>query len=260
MTAAVYAGPEQLLRVRDITVGSGDASARMELGPWSTGLDGRTALGALGVLADDVLGYAVASSPARPADRWCVSTEIALDALGTLPGPGEAVRCTATVRRADAGGAYASGEVWDAVGRVIVLIRQRARWIPLAGLRDPLRAQPMFDVSGATYPALAGMRAEDGEILLDTTEIVANPAGLLHGGISLAATDLAATAALAAHLPALTVRSIHIAFPRATPIGARIEARAEFRHLGRATAVLDASTQALGETRTISRITAEIEP
>src|SRR5690242_14160912 len=78
-------GPEGLFRVDDLSVGDAP-HGRMITGPWMTGPDGRPSPGGLGVLVDDVLGYAILA--ARPRNDWSVSTEIALDVLGPVPGDG----------------------------------------------------------------------------------------------------------------------------------------------------------------------------
>ena len=52
-------------------------------GDWMLGPDGKPCRGSLGVLADDVLGYAVVAE--RPVGHWAVSTEIFVDFCSVLP-------------------------------------------------------------------------------------------------------------------------------------------------------------------------------
>jgi acyl-coenzyme A thioesterase PaaI-like protein len=253
----VISGAETLLRVHELAAGDDDAPyGRMELGPWSSGADGSTLLGALSVLADDVMGYAIIADPARPADRWSVSTEITIDAIGALPAaPGEVVAVAGT-RWADAAGAFATGEVRDAAGRGVAVVSQRARYVPLAALRDPLASQEAFDAPEGDLAAVLGMRSTPAGLAFEVVEPMRNPAGTLHGGVSMAAAAIAAERALDDGGPALRVLGIRTAFARAALLGMRVDVRAEVLHRGRTVATLDVVTLVDDEVRTTSRITA----
>jgi uncharacterized protein (TIGR00369 family) len=75
------------------------------------------------------------------------------------------------------------------------------------------------------------------------TPELTNPLGNLHGGITLCACDLVAQAAVgAAGGPARTA-SIHVAYPRPVPAGARVRFAAQVVHQGRAFGVVRVTAQ-----------------
>ncbi len=255
---SVIGGPEVLFRVHEIGgLGESGASAWMDLGAWSAGADGRTALGALGVLADDALGYAIVRHPARPNDHWSVSSEITIDALDDPPAAGP-VQAVAEARYADAAGAIATGELRDAAGRPFALIAQRARWVPLSSGRHPLAPHDAFSAPENAGPAeLLGVRGDEGGLFFGVAEILRNPAGALHGGVSLTAAAVAAERALDDGGPALRIRGIRIAYPRPTHAGDRVELRAHVISRGRTTGLVDVDSVVEGRARTHARVTAE---
>jgi uncharacterized protein (TIGR00369 family) len=76
--------PELIFRVAR-PVAEGEAvSSSMPVGPWLNGPTGRPLAGALGVLVDNVLGYAIMLH--RPPGGWLVGAEISADLCGPVPG------------------------------------------------------------------------------------------------------------------------------------------------------------------------------
>jgi hypothetical protein len=99
----------------------------MRTGPWSIEPDGTPCPGSLGVLIDDVLGYAVVS--ARPPGHWAVSTEIHVDYCRPLPGPGARLRAESSAVEVGPVGGLASGVVTDAEGSVIATATERLQYV-----------------------------------------------------------------------------------------------------------------------------------
>ena len=90
MTATVLTtAPDVLFGVDSVgpLAATGDGMhGSMRLDDRHVGPDGRPAVGALGVLVDEVLGYSIIAS--LPPRSWTVSTEIWVDVLGPLPAAG----------------------------------------------------------------------------------------------------------------------------------------------------------------------------
>jgi uncharacterized protein (TIGR00369 family) len=275
-------GPEGLFRVDDLSVGDAP-HGRMITGPWMTGPDGRPSPGGLGVLVDDVLGYAILA--ARPRNDWSVSTEIALDVLGPVPGDGSRLRVVTDFVQSGRLGGLASGRVLDESGRLIALGRQRGRfvsdlpagerpesvadWQP-AGLLRPAPDAPAAGTSAAG-PSTAGTASVDAaqllglqwagpgltEPVLEVTDLLTNPLGNLHGGISLCASELVATQVLLPSGPPLVTASIQVAYLRPSPVGSVLRLTASVRHRGRTLGVVQVvGTNANGKACTIATITA----
>ena len=102
----VETGPEALLRMSELTVSDdGEFRGSMPVGPWLE-VEGRTPAGAVAVLVDDLLGYAIVAD--LPRGHWSVSAEITLDVLRPLPTSGR-VFANARLVHADALGGYATG-------------------------------------------------------------------------------------------------------------------------------------------------------
>lgn len=255
----IHGGPEALLRVSDLTCEPSGSTGVMRLGPWSTGSDGRTALGALGVLADDTLGYAIVAH--APAGHWSVSVEITLDEVGALPGPGAVLHADAAVVGVDARGAYAEGAIRDDGGRLVARTSQRGRWVSLSGLRDP-----HLDWDAVVHPdehtpfsdvfRMPGSGAQGYELRTDLA--ASNNMGAVHGGTAIAAAAVVAEEAIAApEGRPLQVRSLRIHYPRPTVRDAPVEVKADVRYRGRSLAVVDVTTHQAGTERTLTRVIAE---
>jgi uncharacterized protein (TIGR00369 family) len=218
---------------RTRTVGS------MRTGPWSTDADGRPCAGALGVLIDDVLGYAVVS--ARPPGHWAVSTEIHADFGQELPGPGAHLRAESSAIALGPRGGLASGVV-RADGGLIAAATERLQYVPgepggLAetGAAEPLPAVPdadpgsLDDLLGAVRSGTAGTAV----LRFTPSTHLANPVGNLHGGVLFAAAELAGRWALEPGPGPLVTSSVHLAFLRPLRLHAEVRLEASVAHRGR---------------------------
>lgn len=219
---------------RSLTVGS------MDTGPWSIDSDGASCAGSLGVLIDDVLGYAVVS--ARPAGHWAVSTEIHADFGRELPPPGERLRSESSAVALGPAGGLASGVVRDAAGALIATATERLQYVPgePGGLAEgAVGAPPLGDArrGPTSVPELLGVRrtGSGGDVGLRFTpsEQLANPVGNLHGGVLFCAVELAGRWALGPGAAPLTTSSVHLAFLRPLRLHAEVRLAVTVAHRGR---------------------------
>jgi uncharacterized protein (TIGR00369 family) len=219
---------------RDRTVGS------MRTGPWSTDVDGRPCAGALGVLVDDVLGYAVVS--ARPPGHWAVSTEIHADFGRDLPEPGAQVRAESSAIALGPAGGLASGVVRAVDGGLIATATERLQYVPgePGGLSETASAE-FSSTAGGTDPgslddllgALRSGTAGTAVLRFTPSTRLANPVGNLHGGVLFAAAELAGRWALEPGPAPLVTSSVHLAFLRPLRLHAEVRLEASAAHRGR---------------------------
>jgi len=249
---AVDNGPERTFRVGQARLAEdgepGDVTATMVTGPWLTVPAGTIPGGALGVLVDNALAYALLQD--RGPEQWSVSAEISVDLCGPVPADGSLLTVRARSVHFDAKGGLASGTVTGPDGTVIAQCSQHTRWVPappfaadLDAWADAHDADPVpVDViaaSGgpASLPELLGtrIRAADGCAVLElpVTGELANPLGNLHGGVTFCAVDMAAHAALQSVGGPTSTASVHVAYPRPVPPGTTARFEAQVIHSGR---------------------------
>jgi uncharacterized protein (TIGR00369 family) len=248
-------GPERSLDISRSAVVGDDVVASMASGPWLNGPAGSPPGGVLGVLVDDILGFAIVRG--RPAGRWSVSAEISLDLTGPVPADGSRIEARGRNVHSGRHGGLSVGTVHDASGAVIALCRQHGRWVATAPGNPPgnplTPPEPGTTADGpgpsrppwsppASLAALLGTQAEptEGGALLDlaVTPGLTNPLGNLHGGITLAACDVLAQAALLAAGGPTQTASVHVAYPRPVPLGATPRFEARVLHRGRSLGIV----------------------
>ncbi|MDR7254270.1 uncharacterized protein (TIGR00369 family) [Nocardioides sp. BE266] len=213
----VHDAPGARLGITPPTQDGWRLAADMAVGPHLIGPDGRTAVGGLGVLIDEVLGYAVMAGLGP--DAWSISTELWLDVVGALPSDGRLFADGTSLQH----GSFAVGGVADAQGRLVASTRQRGRRIdfdPAGAERRPadVPAGPSGDLA-----ALLGVELQRTGARLVVDEQHVNPRGFLHGGVSFAVCELAATAARVAAGSTLATSSIHVVHTRPAPLGSVAE-------------------------------------
>ncbi|WP_028654474.1 PaaI family thioesterase [Nocardioides sp. J54] len=244
--------PERLFDVHGLQQVPGGVTCRSALGPWATGPDGRTAPGALGVLADEVSGYALMAS--LPEGSWSISTEIWIDVVGELPLSGALEACARPVQE----GSFAVGRIRDEEGQVVVVCRQRGRAVARPeGLDLATVEAPAGTLRAPDLLSLLGLRAGAGAGVLPASPSLLNPRGMLHGGVSLAASDAMATLSRLDAGSTLPTTSIHIVHTRGIAEGAQLELRATTRHSGRTLWVTDVVGTVDGRTCTVATVTAQ---
>lgn len=237
----VLGGPEMLFGVEPVRrLDGGDLASRQDLGPRARDpVAGSTSLGALGVLVDDVLGYAINQAMGG----WSVSTEISIDVLMRLPEKGPAL-CYGRVVHVDNVGALAVGEVLAGTGEVVARCVLRGRLSPLTA--DP---EVVARWHAANYKGVAAaadldsllepdVRAARDEWLITVGHRFVNPVGHLHGGMHLCLLERAGSRAIP-ELP--RTASIRLQMMRGVPLGASLRIATDVLHRGRSLGVVQVS-------------------
>jgi acyl-coenzyme A thioesterase PaaI-like protein len=238
----VETGPEALLRMGELSVEAGTFRGSMPVGPWLE-VAGRTPAGAVAVLVDDLLGYAIVAD--LPRGQWSVSAEITIDVVRPLPTSGR-VHADGQLVLADDLGGLATGSVTDDDGRLLALTSQRGRF-----LRAPEGLVEEGAWGGPPAPGdLERLLAARADQPLPTTDVLANESGNLHGGVSMFLADLVASALR----PDLVTASVHITYTRGIPIGPELICRATTRHDGRSLAVIDVDSMVGDRVGTAARV------
>jgi len=238
-------GPEVLFRVRPCEYDGETLSASMPIGPWLN--DGRRATaGALSVLVDDVLGYTLVAT--SPPGRWSVSAEITLDLLAPLPASGT-VRASASAMYLDRIGGFSTGKVLDEDGQLLAVCTQRGRYVPAPGIE-------FGDVSFTEQHGCDNIIPWLSERFVgpqptETPDLLGNPLGNVHGGISLCLAALNAEDVAPEHLE---IASLHIVYARPIPIGARLAHQIRTVHQGRGLMTLAITGELAGRPATLTRV------
>jgi uncharacterized protein (TIGR00369 family) len=229
-----HGGPEELFGLGSMRVENGEALVSMTSGAWLRGEDGTPSAGALGVLLDDVLGQALLSG--RPAGHWSVTTELSLDFGAALPLDGTVIRAEGRPIRVDASGGLSQGWAFDGHGATLAVGTTWARFLP--GVPEAVLAPPVVPEvvdRGSSVSELLGIEPgpTPGSLLARTRTELANPAGVVHGGVVACLVELAARRALA-H-PTLPTASVRVVYLR--PAVGDLVVTADVQHKGRSLAV-----------------------
>lgn len=231
----------------------GAVTGRMPAERIPTGPDSAPSAGALGVLADDVLGFAMIASSRAAA--WSVSVEIAMDFLAPLPTAGGLHIC-GHGSHVDAIAGYAHGEVRDDQHRLLVVARQHGRFVPVPS--TPPEQLPTLDRRSKDVLGLLGATVRrDGEgaiILIGDPRPWLNPKGALHGGMAIAAAEAAATYTTLDSPVPLRTTSLAITFPRPMSGPAPYTFKARPLHVGRTLRLIDVVGYAEDTPRTFVRV------
>lgn len=257
----VESRPDALFQVDRVAVNEDVLSSSMPAGRWLDNTSGQPTAGVLGVLVDNVLGYAIMLG--RPMNHWSVSSEISIDLCHRIAPDTTRLFGEARLEHSDTGGGVSSGQIVDDRGRLVALCRQHGRFVPTVPPKTPPRAEggavpsreplDVLDLLNSKATATAG----GAEMELATTPELVNPLGNLHGGITLCASDVAGTAAASASGRLLTTTSIHIAYLRPAPAGTRVRFEASVVYAGRTFAVIHVSaTNEEGKVCTMATVTA----
>lgn len=192
-------GPaETAFGVHPVMTDGHTATSAMHLGEWGLREDGtRMHQGSTGVLIDDTTAYAVLT--ARGAEQWSVTSEISVDFHTTIPLRTQLLSATATADHSTQGWGHSSGQLRGEGGELIATIGQRMRFF--SGDDSPHRQAPVpadtpswlnsLD-SHLEFSSQQGTRCE---FVLRTDPGMRNPMGMLHGGIGLCFSEMAANEA-----------------------------------------------------------------
>lgn len=238
--------PESMFRVHGFERTGVDRGLRMGLGDWVLDDSAAQCPGALGVFLDDAVGHQVFL--ARPSRRHgSVTSELSLD---FLPGAwsGEKLRAVPGSSVVEAGGAFTRCEAVDERGHVVAVVSNWGRFIALGDGVDI--ADELPTIPGATPdPALRtldllGARPQTGAggavLTLDGSARLANPMGIVHGGIVVCASERTAHAAVCDVTadPSWRAGSLRVHYLRPTPVDPDVRWRAEMVHRSRSVAVV----------------------
>lgn len=254
MTTVLAVGPEETFGVGAVLPGPDGVHGTMPLRPVLAGPDGRPSVGALGVLVDDVTGYAVNTSLAD--GTWSVTTEIWLDLLSPVPATGD-LSAHARVVHGSTVSAFTSGTVHDQSGRGIAMCRQRGRALPEAptGMRPSDYRLPS---AAADAGGLIGLRSLGPDHAgFTVTAHLENPLRILHGGITFCASEVAAAGSRAAAGVDLPTSSVHVVYTRAIPAGSDVDLTVTTRHAGRSFWVSEVTGRVDGRTCSVATVTAQ---
>jgi acyl-coenzyme A thioesterase PaaI-like protein len=254
MTTVLAVGPEETFGVGAVVPGPDGVRGTMPLRPVLSGPDGQPSVGSLGVLVDDVTGYAVNT---RLADgTWSVTTEIWLDLLAPVPATGD-LSAHAQVVRGSKVSVFTSGTVHDRSGHCIAVCRQRGRALPEA----PAQVRPSdYRVPSAATDAagLIGLRSLGPDRTgFTVTAHLENPLRILHGGITFCASEIAATSSRSAAGVDLPTSSVHVVYARAIPAGADVDLTVTTRHAGRSFWVSEVTGRVEGRVCSVATVTAQ---
>jgi uncharacterized protein (TIGR00369 family) len=246
-------GPERSFGVSHAVAEGDEVVSLMPSGRHLLGPAGLPPGGAIGVLIDDILGFAIMQR--RPANLWSVSAEISLDLFAALPSDGSPIVARGRHVHTGPQAGFATGTVTDADGRLLAIGRQHGRWVTTIPADPPSAPAPPDRAPsrpGAARPAvsaapdlatLIGARVQltegGAQLELDVTPGVINPLGNLHGGVTFAACDLVAQAAISAAGGPVQTASIHVAYPRPIPQGTTPRFDARVIHRGRVLGVIE---------------------
>jgi uncharacterized protein (TIGR00369 family) len=266
------ASPPESVRARDALFGigafrrdPGAAATTMTIGPWCQGPDGAFSYGSFGVLLDRLVGAAI--SPGAPAGHWPSTTEIATTFAAAAPAFGAVVDAESRLIKTRTAGALAQAAIRHPDGTPVALATGRILFTPLAprppqphpqsqpsdlASRSALPAKSMLDVVGATMSHAEA----PGAIELRANPVAANPAGNLHGGVTLSMAMAAGVAAARDGGEPLDVNSVQIAFLRPCPSVGIIRFVPTVVHRGRNLAVIHVDCRrADGRVTSVSTIT-----
>jgi uncharacterized protein (TIGR00369 family) len=235
-------GPERLFGVRmALDPHSGSQAGTTVSGAWMRGPDGMPSSAALGVLIDDTLGGA--ASVQRPDGLWAVTTELSIDYPTPPTCDGQVITSRGGIVSVHSRGALATGSVEDDSGRTLAVMTLRSRYVPgVPEIPDGTGAAQPSDPSEAEAPRResllsllnASISSDDRQVRLRVPEDaeLTNASGVMHGGIALCASQLAASRWLSAEED-MTLASTRITYLRPLEIDGGIEFVARVVHAGR---------------------------
>jgi uncharacterized protein (TIGR00369 family) len=240
-----HGNPEVAFGMESVSTLGNTAQGTMRPGAWATQQNGPLHQGCVGVLVDDVTGYAVLT--ARQSDIWAVSSAISIDFHQPLAADTELIRCSASLDHRSGGWGHASGRVTTDAGDLVATVSQRLRFVPgfPAGRNEP--DEPIGTPS--SLPNLGSLlymtdaRADGANFRLPPIPSMRNPLGTLHGGVALCLSELAAGKAWATSREhpgeAFHTSSIRISYLRPGNLDGDLTLNVTTLHASRSVVLLD---------------------
>jgi uncharacterized protein (TIGR00369 family) len=178
----------------------------------------------------------------RPKDGWAITTEIGVDYLAPIPLDGSVVTAEARPVGADAEGALSQGSVLAADGRLLAVATEWGKFTP--GVPDVGATVAEVDThTPRTVLSLLGAEISGGDpvtLSVPGSPALANELDMVHGGIMLTASEVAAAAALPGHpgRPFVTA-SVRVCYLRPSPVRGVTQFRTRIVHAGRSFGVVE---------------------
>jgi len=190
--------PEAAFGLTPVTTRANTAQASMSPGPWLLNQhNGRLHQGCIGVLVDDVTAYAALTG--RSEDQWGVSSAISVDFHSSLPAGTERLAATATLDHRSAGWAHSSGRITTEAGELVATIGQRMRYLSGSSAVHERPGEPEGPPSWLpsldSLLRLTSQRGNRTELHLEALPGMSNPLGMVHGGVGLCVSEVAARTA-----------------------------------------------------------------
>lgn len=226
---------------------AGGPALRMRTGDWMLDADGLACSGALGVLLDDAAGQQVFLSR-RDLTQVSVTSELSLDVLVPPPWAGPELSAHGWVEAADGTGAFTQVRAHDGEGRLVAVATNWGRFVtlgsPVTG-EVPAHLGPEPGASLRVADLLGAVPVATGEdtasLGLDGDPRLANPMGMVHGGIVACAAER--TAAAAVDRPGWWAASLRVHYLRPTPLEPGVRLSATVSHRTRSLAVVRVLTR-----------------
>ncbi|WP_162141429.1 hotdog fold thioesterase [Smaragdicoccus niigatensis] len=198
-------------------------------------------LGWLGVLADFATGRAVQG--VVPADRGIRTATIHFETGSGRPGTSDVVDAYALVKDVAGGDVLAVADLRTAAGQLVASVS--ARFIVVPGVVAPVaESPPDIEVAGGSLADLLGIeeleaRGDRARLRAVAEPWMANPYGIVHGGIPIALVDLAVGVVGNELGEDFRTLSLDINLQRPARIGGEMIAEAVVQRVGARVAVIE---------------------
>ena len=234
--------PESMFRVTGFEHAGAGARITMRTGDWMLDDAGVPCSGALGVFLDDAVGHQVFS--VRPGDGHAsVTSELSIDVAVPPPWTGPELVATGWTTSRTEGGAFTQCTVADPAGATVAVVSNWGRFVPLppgtpVWNPDPSTPEPDPALRVAQLLGSRPERTAEGAVLrLTGGAELANPMGVVHGGIVACASERTAAAVLD-RPGSWWAASIRVHYLRPTPLRADVVLTASVVHRGRTVTVV----------------------
>jgi uncharacterized protein (TIGR00369 family) len=234
--------PEAMFRVTGFEHAGPDARITMRTGDWLLDDAGVPCSGALGVFLDDAVGHQVFTT--RPDDAHAsVTSELSIDVALPPPWTGPELVAQGWTTSSTGRGAFTQCRVTDSDGAIVAVVSNWGRFVALppgvpVWSPDPSTPEPDPALRVSQLLGSRPERTADGAVLrLTGGPELANPMGIVHGGIVACASERTAAATL--DDPATWwAASIRVHYLRPTPLSPEVELTASVVHRGRTVTVV----------------------
>ncbi|QNN62959.1 PaaI family thioesterase [Leucobacter denitrificans] len=211
------------------------------VGSEAVDLDGSIRAGALGVFADTVFAGPVMQN--RPSPTFgIVTSELSMNFPTTMPSFGELISMRQDTVEVTRVGGNVTGVILGEGNRVLSTVHIALRFIDHGREYEPL-GLPKMDAPGFSLATLLGVpEAQEGEAFLrkKVAPHLANPSGMLHGGIAVTILEYVASRAVHEETSAWECESLRVNYLRPAPLGEEVKVTARRVHTGRNLCVADA--------------------